>query len=98
MENNYICANCGGQFKKPDTKGENFFGCMWFINFLVFIVVGCFFNVIIGISILIIYILIGSLNKQKKICPYCKNENCFIPIDTPKGQELYKKFNVNTSN
>lgn len=43
-------------------------------------------------SSFLIFPLIASNNKN--ICPECKNSNCVIPVNSPKGIELLNKYHL----
>ena len=86
----FICEQCGSVTTNNKTvvgKGINNIA-KTILYIVIFIILLCI--PIIG-WILAIILLFNPIN-GKKICPQCKNENCLIPVETPKGKELYKKY------
>ncbi len=88
----FICENCGCLIDEAQLKGENLFGCIWGGVALIIAIILFFTNLFSGLIFMILYLILGSLSKQKSVCTHCGSEN-IIPINTPKGQELYNKYN-----
>lgn len=92
----YICSNCGSLVNKP--LGKEIYsghGCLD-VGCLVVIGLALLFSPLfpIGIIILIISLFIpmgNTWSKDKTICPTCKSESV-VPLDSPAGKELYKKY------
>lgn len=88
----FICEQCGSITSNNETpvrKGVTnvIKTIVYLIGFVILLCIP-----IIGWILAIILLLKPINGKDKKICPQCKNENCLIPIETPKGKELYKKY------
>lgn len=89
----YICENCGSLIKSSEVEGDYLKGCLWtFFSFCLSFIIAIFFNWLLAIIFLIVFLIIMIIRFQKKICPSCKSQN-IIPINTPRGIELYNKYN-----
>lgn len=92
----YICSNCGYTNKDEEYldflsfAGRSIFTIIKVIVYLA-VVIGLFFIPVVG-WILALVLLFTPINNSKKAnkCPHCKAENCLVPLNTAKGQELLK--------
>ena len=87
----YICSCCGSKIENPKKQGENFYNIIWSILSVIFIIVGFINNITVGIVLIYLYIIAANVSREKFVCPVCKSEN-IIPINTPKGQQLYDRY------
>lgn len=86
----YICSNCGNlqnRLKEKDGCANRFWGwCIW-----VTLLISLFYWV--GFIVLAFEILFFMLTKGKSnFCHKCKSIGCVIPMDTPKGKELFDEY------
>ncbi len=87
----YICSCCGSKIEKPEKQGENFYNTIWSILSVIFIIVGFINNITVGIVLIYLYIIAANVSREKYVCTVCKSSN-IIPLETPKGQLLYKQY------
>ena len=90
----YICSNCGSVTEKTPLNflGEGIWSILKVILFLIgFIILLCI--PVFGWILAIILLFIPISKKQNYRCEKCQSENCLIPVSSPKGKELYKKYN-----
>ena len=88
-----ICGNCGYLTNK---NGAEEIGSTVYVIIKTIILVAAFIGLLflgpVGWILAIALLFIPISKKKTNQCPKCKGENCLIPIDTPKGQELYNKY------
>lgn len=85
---NYICSNCGKTTNEDSLKKSNGLGCfLWVIGFI-----ALFVTWPVAIIVLLFAIVVSLNAKPNNICPNCNATNCVIPINSPKGEELYEKY------
>ena len=89
-----ICEKCGALSEKNETLSRSGLIIWNVIKTVVFLIIfiGLWFIPVVGwiLAIALLFVPINQKNKNK--CTKCQNENCIIPVDSPKGQELYKKY------
>lgn len=78
----YICTTCGNLVKPKTNTKGNFW--LEVLLWMLFILPGLFYS-------------LSRLGNKVYACPVCGSETV-IPIDTPVGQTLYKKFKISSDN
>lgn len=90
----YICGNCGNLTEINGIIGD-IGSNIWVIIktiVLVAVFIGLLFVPVVGWIIDIALLFVPLTNKKKNYCPKCKTENCLIPVDSPKGKDLFNKY------
>ncbi len=88
----YICSNCGNV---QNGNGQNF-GCgtlFWIVLLCLNLVIGIFAPpALILVLFEILFIILCSNSDKVTHCRYCKSQGTVVPVNSPKGSELYDKY------
>ncbi len=87
---NYICTKCGNFQERPDVFPKSKIFPILIFSFIISLLVNSnlwvhYTGVILLIFVVIVYVVF------KNCCSVCKCNNCVIPVNSPIGQNLYKK-------
>ena len=96
----YICQVCGYSNYDDDLDlldeviGGIGSGTFTIFKTIIFIViwVGLWFIPIFGWILALAMLFIPISSKKNEKCPKCHNSNCLVPLDSPKGKELFKNY------
>lgn len=97
----YICSKCGNYMDNNYSSQIGGAGCFTNIVFILGIITGLFFLFSIPILTIILLIFLAILKnciqfkKNIYVCPFCKDENTILPINTPNGQIKFNEFYPN---
>lgn len=95
----YICSNCGNT---QNNYGEENGGCaqtFWIICLVITLFISLFCAVgwiVVGFEIL--FIILTSSSKKINTCFKCNAKDCVIPLDTPRGKQIYNEFYKDNKN
>lgn len=89
----YYCTQCGAQNVKPKTKTN--YGCVLsaldLILFSLSVITLLFGLLPLAILFFLGCIVITCCVRKTRICRYCQNENCLVPMDSPVARRAIGK-------
>lgn len=86
----YICTRCGSLLEYRGSEPVSFFEVFMKILFSIFVIATLCCMDKIGIVLFILWVI--DLIYGRNHCKKCKCYNSVIPIDSPGGKILYKKY------